>query len=105
MEIFESITKVVENTASYSLLISLVLVSIYFLVKYIKKMQEQTRLDIKDVHKSYRNDIIELMNRCKEERDEQRATLEKMSSDSNEVMKELTIAVAELKLIVDIKLR
>jgi len=45
------------------------------------------------------------MNRCKEERTEQRLSLEKMSESNNKVMTRLTMTVAELKIVVDANIR
>lgn len=105
MESIKELIEVVETTTPYILLVVMIIVSVVFLARYIKQTQAQTRIDIKEIHKNYRSDIIELMNRCKEERTEQRLSLEKMSESNNKVMTRLTMAVAELKIVVDSNIR
>jgi len=105
MESIKELTEFIENTTPSVLLIVMIVISVILLVKYIQKTQAQTRSDIKEIHKNYRSDIIELMNRCKEERTEQRLSLEKMSESNNKVMTRLTMTVAELKIVVDANIR
>tara|TARA_R100000541_G_scaffold39020_1_gene46832 strand:+ start:60 stop:419 length:360 start_codon:yes stop_codon:yes gene_type:complete len=79
--------------------------SVIYLIRYIKKCQAETRIDLKEMHRSYRKDICELMDRSKAERDEQRASLEKISEESNRVMTKLILTVAELKVMVSARLK
>tara|TARA_R110002073_G_scaffold140344_3_gene291226 strand:+ start:1939 stop:2256 length:318 start_codon:yes stop_codon:yes gene_type:complete len=97
--------KVIDTTSSDVLLFALIIASVIGLVRYIKMNKQEVRKDFKDLHKNYRTDICELMNRCRDERAEQRASLEKISLESNKVMTKLTMTVAELKVMVDSKMR
>ena len=97
--------KVAEITGSDGLLFTMIVASVTGMIKYIKRTQQDTRNDLKELHKNYRADVCELMNRSRDERIEQRLSLEKISLESNKVMTKLTMTVTELKVMVDSKLR
>ena len=83
--------KVIDTTSSDVLLFALIIASVIGLVRYIKMNKQEVRKDFKELHKN--------------ERAEQRASLEKISLESNKVMTKLTMTVAELKVMVDSKMR
>ena len=101
----QSIVELLDGNSLDIVVLSSLASSVVYLVRYIKKSQAETRVDLKDMHRSYRRDICELMDRSKAERDEQRASLEKISEESNRVMTKLILTVAELKVMVSAKLR
>ncbi len=74
-------------------------------IGYIVARDKRFRTEIKELNDNHRKDIKDLMFNSRKERQEQRASLEKISLESNKVMTKLTMTVAELKVMVDSKMR
>lgn len=74
-------------------------------IGYIISREKKFRQEVKELNSVHRDDIKELMKGSKKERDEQRASLESITAESNRIMTNLTITVAELKIMVDSKMR
>lgn len=87
------------------ILLACVLFAIRYLVLYVKKQQEESRADIKDMQQTYRKDIGDLLDSAKVERTEQRVSMEKMVHETNTVVSGLSIAVKELQVIVQSKMK
>tara|TARA_R110002050_G_scaffold147323_1_gene273105 strand:+ start:43 stop:321 length:279 start_codon:yes stop_codon:yes gene_type:complete len=74
-------------------------------IGYIVSRDKRFRTEIKELNDNHRKDIKDLMFNSRKERQEQRESLERISLESNKVMTKLTMTVAELKVMVDSKMR
>ena len=74
-------------------------------IGYIISRDKRFRTEIKELNDNHRKDIKDLMFNSRKERQEQRESLERISLESNKVMTKLTMTVAELKVMVDSKMR
>jgi len=72
---------------------------------YMVNREKKFRSEIKELNSIHRKDIKELMSSSKKERDEQRTSLERMSTENNKIMNKLILTVAELKVMVSARLK
>jgi len=96
----------------YAALIGLVLYAIYYLIMYVKKIQEESRNDIKEMQRQYREDIGELLDDAKQEREESRTSIENMSANTtkaidelNKTVTDLTLTVSKMETLIEFKLK
>ena len=112
----EIIIELLESFGPETAFVGLLIYGAFNLVKWLnnkiqthaddlKALNEEYRQELDEVHGIYREELKDIIAKSEEERQHFIDVMQKISSDTNESIKNLTLTVIELKTIVESKIK